>query len=182
MPELINKRHEAFAHEYVANGFNGTDAYKKVYPKASQKVAESKSSVLVGNDKVSQRIAELNQARNERTDSKGDEFLRQLEYMAMFDPTEVLGWDGFMLNVKKFDEIPIEARRMITSVKERKEFTEDGEYIGASLDIKFASKEKIMELYGRTQGSFNDKLQVSNKTVEDYIREAKEKNHGSKRP
>lgn len=175
MGELSNKRHEAFCHEYVANGFNGTDAYRHVYPKANQRTCEVNAEKLLSNTEVRKRADELTQERNERTDSKADEFLEQLKYMAMFDPTEILGWDGFVLTVKSFDEIPVAARRMIQSVKERKEFTEDGQYIGASLDITFAKKEKLMELYGRTQGSFNDKLTVTNKTLEDYIREAKSK-------
>lgn len=173
MAELSNVRHEAFCHEYIKD-LNATGAYRRVYgEKKNPKTAEANATKLLGNTKVKQRVKELCDARNGRTDCEADEFIKQLKFMAMFDPTEVLDWDGFMLNVKKFVDIPVEARRMITSVKERKEFTEDGEYIGASLDIKFASKEKIMELYGRHLGTFNDKLQVTHKTVEDYIREAK---------
>lgn len=174
MSELKNKRHEAFCHEYVKE-LNATKAYKAVYTTVNDDTARANSAKLLTNTNIVCRVKELTDARNQRTDSDADAFIEQLKYMSMFDPTEVLNWDGFMLNVKNFDEIPVEARRMITSVKERKEFTEDGTYIGASLDIKFASKEKVMEMFGRHLGTFNDKLQISNKTIEDIVREAKGK-------
>lgn len=180
MPELNNKRHEAFCHEYLKD-LNATAAYKRVYgEKKNPKTAEVNATKLLGNAKVKVRVKELTDARNERTDCDADAFIKQLEHMAMFDPIEVLDWDGFSLNVRKLEDVPVEARRMITSMKERKEFSDDGEFLGSSLEVKFASKEKVMELFGRHLGVFNDKLQVTNKTVEDIIREAKENTNASK--
>ena len=58
MPELKNKRHEAFCLEYHRNGFNGLQAYKTVY-KCSDKVANKNASKLLVNTGIKARLEEL---------------------------------------------------------------------------------------------------------------------------
>ena len=58
MPVLQNSKHERFA-QLVAQGESYTQAYKQVYDTASIKTAECKSSLLVRNVKVAERLMEL---------------------------------------------------------------------------------------------------------------------------
>lgn len=158
MSELKNIKHEMFCQEYLKD-FNGKRSYQAVY-KSDNRVAESNASKLLRNTKVRQRLAELIEKRKDRTQVDADAFLEQLNYMAMFDPEKVLGWDGETLTLRSFEDIPVEARRMITSVKDKKEYSESGDYLGCSIEVKFAPKEKIMDMLARHLGLYNDSSKV----------------------
>lgn len=47
MQSKLNKRHISFIDEYMINGMNATDAYKKVYPKSSDESARRLGSKLL---------------------------------------------------------------------------------------------------------------------------------------
>jgi len=54
----ITPKQRAFADEYVANGFNGTQAYRKAYPRVkSDDVAGTLAARLLGNDRVALYVA-----------------------------------------------------------------------------------------------------------------------------
>jgi phage terminase small subunit len=57
--ELTNKRHKAFADEYLANGMNARKAYMSVY-KSSKKIEtiDANASRLLSNDKVKVYVEE----------------------------------------------------------------------------------------------------------------------------
>ena len=49
---VAQERHKAFAEEYLANGMNGLQAYKKVYPKVNDDTAKSNATKLLTNTYV----------------------------------------------------------------------------------------------------------------------------------
>lgn len=56
----LTAKQEAFAVEYVRNGRNGSDAYRKAYQnKTTDKQVWEEASKLLANPKVAQRVAEL---------------------------------------------------------------------------------------------------------------------------
>lgn len=66
---LANIRHENFAVEYVKNGGNATEAYRKVYPgskKWTDQAANNKASALCHHGEVAGRISELRNAVQKR--------------------------------------------------------------------------------------------------------------------
>lgn len=84
MPEIKKPRHEAFCQEYYTNGFNGSQAYIKVYGKSGQ-TAEVNSSKLLRNTKIAARLAELSkgyQKKYEYTVEKLVEELNEIEELA----------------------------------------------------------------------------------------------------
>lgn len=166
----LNPQQEMFCREY-ARTLNATQSYIKVY-NAETKVAEASSCRLLGHDKVSQRIRQLLEERVNRVEEDGDEFLRQLKYSSLFDPKEVFDFDGTKATFKSFDEMPLEARRMITSVKVRNYNPREGDPY-TEIEVKFVAKEKMKELWGRHRGVFNDKLNVTQTIkLEDLIAES----------
>jgi phage terminase small subunit len=158
MPELKNLRHEQFCQEY-SKRLNATESYKQVY-NAKQITCETNGPKLLENTLVHQRIKELMQDRTKRVEGEGDVFLEQLKYSSLFDPKEVFHFSGETVTFKSFDEIPIEARRMIASVKARNYRPKEGDPY-TEIEVKFLSKEKMMELWGRHKGHYNDKLNVT---------------------
>ena len=54
--KTLSNRHMAFIDEYMVNGRNATAAYKVVYPKANQRCAEVKGSLLVNKVEVKMEI------------------------------------------------------------------------------------------------------------------------------
>lgn len=54
--DKANKRHIAFAEEYLANGMNGTQAYKKIYPNASEDTARANATKLLTNTSIKEYI------------------------------------------------------------------------------------------------------------------------------
>jgi phage terminase small subunit len=54
--KTLSNRHIAFIDEYMTNGRNATAAYKIVYPKANQRCAEVKGSLLVNKVEVKKEI------------------------------------------------------------------------------------------------------------------------------
>lgn len=154
---LKNKRHELFAKSYLEHGLNATRAYREVY--GDSKGIMTSASKLLSNPKVAERVAHLFAERNDRIDENSDEFLEQLKYSAMFDPKEVFEFDGEVARFKSFDEIPIEARRLIDSIKTKNYTPKDGDPY-CEIEVKFTPKAKMKELFGRHRGVFNDKLNI----------------------
>lgn len=74
----ITERHKAFCDEYLANGMNGTQAYKKIY-KTTDKVAEASSSRLLSNDKIKSYIKEQQEITAERLQITKEELLNDLK-------------------------------------------------------------------------------------------------------
>jgi hypothetical protein len=149
MGKLKNAKHELFCQEYLANELNATKAYQKVYnPKTG---ASASGARLLANVKITQRVEELKSKRSKKIEKSSDEFLDQLRFASLFDPAECYRWNGDSIELKHFDDIPIEARRMIQEIVPLKE---------GGCRVKFVSKEKMTELWGRHKGTFNDKLHI----------------------
>ena len=73
--------HKAFADEYLINGFNGTQAYKKVYQDASDEAAASNANRLLRNDKVIEYIEEEKKKLKKKARMSKEDKLDFLETM-----------------------------------------------------------------------------------------------------
>lgn len=167
MPKLKNLKHETFCQEY-ASTLNATESYKRVYG-ASQRVAEVNGSKLLSNTKLQQRFKELMELRLKRIEEEGDEFLNQLRYSALFDPLEMFEFNNDRVTFKEFKEMPIQARRMVDGIKVKRIFSKEGDHIGDDIDIKFVSKAKMKELWGRHAGSFERDNKQKSDSLADLI-------------
>jgi phage terminase small subunit len=87
----MNRSHELFCQEIVANNFNATQAYRVAYPDSSEEAARrSASQLLLTNRDVQKRIEELMAERSERLNLKADDVLRLLWMKATADPNELV--------------------------------------------------------------------------------------------
>jgi phage terminase small subunit len=73
----MNGRHKAFCDEYLSNGLNGTQAYKKVY-KVNDKVAEASASRLLLNVKVKEYIQEQQEITSQRLQITKEDLIKDL--------------------------------------------------------------------------------------------------------
>lgn len=69
MPKLKNPKHESFAKNYIAEGFNGTKAYLKTYPNCTYENANSASPALVNSSLIQNRIQEIADKKGMTLDS-----------------------------------------------------------------------------------------------------------------
>ena len=169
MAKLKNLKHEAFCLEYSAT-LNAAGSYDKIYgyPKGSKESAAK----LLTSPNVAGRVRELITKRLEKVEVSGDKFLEQLRYAAMFDPKEVFDFDGERMIFKSFDEIPIEARRLIDSVK-AKNYRPKNEDPYTEIEVRFTPKAKMKELWARHAGHLNDRLHVKQEiTLESLVGES----------
>lgn len=61
----MNLKHKKFADEYLSNGFNGKDAYLKVYPNVADSTATVNASKLLNDTNIQEYILDI-QAKLEK--------------------------------------------------------------------------------------------------------------------
>jgi len=90
---ITNKKHKAFADEYLANGMNGTQAYLSIYKSVKKEdTAAVNASKLLRNTKVKAYI----KAEQDKTSAKlniDKEYILR-EYMALISSCKEEGIDG----------------------------------------------------------------------------------------
>lgn len=91
MSTLTNNAHERFAQEYLKD-LNATAAYRRVYPKAQPKSAEAAGPRLIGNVRVLERIAELQDQRAKRTELTADMVITELARVGFSDMRAFTKW------------------------------------------------------------------------------------------
>lgn len=124
----LTDKQRAFIDEYLVNGFNALQAYKKAYPDASDESANASASRMLGNVNIQEALKEarkeikemsrmskadkLEIAEEIMTDKEGERTLDRLKAMEIHnkmtgdnepDKVEHSG-EGFNLNVIKPEE------------------------------------------------------------------------------
>ncbi len=163
----LTPKQEAFAREYIVD-MNGKQAAIRVG--YSVKTAESQASRLLSNAKVAARVQDLTQASFKRVDVRADGVLKELARIGYVDMLPILNDDG---TVKHLKDWPEDVRRALAGIDVAETFEMvDGkrEWTGYIKKIKFWDKPKSLELMGRNQKLFTDKLEITdNRTLVDII-------------
>ena len=73
----LSQRHRMFCDEYLSNGMNGTQAYKKVY-KVSDKVAGASSARLLDNANIKKYLQEQQEIISQRLEIKKEDLIQDL--------------------------------------------------------------------------------------------------------
>lgn len=169
MPKLKNPRHEAVCQEYIKD-LNQTAAYSRVYGKKStENTTEAAASRLFSNVKVKQRIEELMQKREKRTQVSQDYVVKKLLEITESDITDVMNINSNGVSFKDIESLPKEIKSTIQSVSEN--IRMDG---GGTQGLKLHDKMKALELLGRHLGMFKDKVEMevtSHKSIIDELTE-----------
>ena len=136
----LTPKQARFAAEYVVD-LNGKQA--AIRAGYAPKGAEATASTLIRKPKVKAEKDRLVSARQERTEITQDRAVRELAYIALADPREVVTWDDHV-TLRPSDDISAAAAATVAEVAE----TQHG------IRVKFHSKLSALDLLGRHLGMF----------------------------
>lgn len=151
MTDKTFDKYKLVVDEWFINGFNGTKAYQKFYPKSDENTAAVKFNELVRIGKVENYINSKKERATELLDTSHESLLRELQNWAYSDITETL-----MLSPQQVKELPFEIRRLITKFKTTtKSYSIDEiEFKDTVVELWFVSKEKAMEMIHKHTGFY----------------------------
>jgi len=168
MTEKTFNKYKLVVDEYFVNGFNGTKAYKKFYPKSSDEGADSSFRELVGISRIESYLKEKQNQSQEALKTSHEALLSELERWAYSDITETI-----LLTAEQIKELPIEFRRLVTKYKhtQRHIKNSDGKIVETIdiIELHFVSKEKAMEMIHKHTGFYEKDNTQKGTLVSPYL-------------
>lgn len=152
---------EAYCQSYIKTPENQTQA--AIGAGFSPKTAHVKASVMMRDERIQKRIAELMEERNKRTRVSADYVLNRLVEIDQMDVIDILNDD---MSIKPVSDWPKVWRQYITGFELADMFEGRGdekELIGILKKIKWPDKVKNLELIGKhvDVNAFKERLEVS---------------------
>ena len=177
----VSLKHQAFALEYL-QCFNATEAYSRVYKRATRETAMRNGSDLL-------RIAEVNaviQAHFKAKQMETDEVLGRLaeHARASHEPFIQITNDGFVY----FDFSNPEAKKylhLIKKIKTKRQRRVDGRGASAEVwedewvEVELHDQQRALELIGKHLKLFADRLEVEHTLNVDGLDKSLESIYGS---
>lgn len=157
----LTAKQEAFARNYVANGFNGFQAAVKAgYAEESARVEASR---LLTNANVAAFIEELKKPVVAKSRRGAEDVYRQAENAAFFDVRKVLKVRGNSVefSVDDFAQLNEEDAQMIQAIEQKVTM------YGTTIKVTFLDKLKALEMLARFNGMNKDKLEVTTNLTEE---------------
>ena len=160
MKESTFQKYCLVVDEWFVNGFNGTKAYQKFYPKASYETADSAYRDIVEIPRIKDYIKSKQESTAERLKTSHEALLKELENWAYSDITETI-----TLTPEQVKELPVEYRRLITKYKHttKQIGSADGLMVENVIELWFVSKEKAMEMIHKHVGFYETDNSQQNK-------------------
>lgn len=165
---------EAYAQEYTKCPENQTQA--AINAGFSPKTAAVKASVMMRDERIQKRIAELMDERNKRLRVSADYVLLRLVEIDQMDVIDILNDD---MSIKPVSEWPKVWRQYLTGFELADMFEGRGdekELVGILKKIKWPDKVKNLELIGKhvDVNAFKERLEVSGTvTIADRMAKAR---------
>lgn len=150
---------EMFCINYVANGFNATQA--AIDAQYAKNSAQEQSSRLLSNDMVQRKIKELVGHKIKAVNVTHQRVLSELHEIAFSDFEEAYKEDGTIRDVK---DMPASLRKAIASIEVDELWEGQGQdrtQVGVTKKIKFWPKDKALDQLGRYLKMFIDKVEHS---------------------
>lgn len=165
MTDTTFKKYCAVIDEWFINGFNGTQAYLKIYTRAKERTAEANFRKIHAFTRIQDYIKLKQEKALEYSELTHKDILRELESFAMLDPTQIvtvgaiekitssMDKDGntsisteteFGIKIRDFDELTDVQRRSIQSIKPTKE----------GIHITFFDKKAAFEMLNKHKGFY----------------------------
>lgn len=155
--------------EWFVNGWNGTKAYQKFYPDAKEDTGATEFLRILRIPKIEEYIRSKKKSALESLKTSHEALLKELENWAYSDITETLE-----LEVSQVKELPPEVRRLITSFKKSEtRFGKNNENIKTTVELKFVSKEKAMEMIHKHVGFYGEHNAQKNSNLSPEERKAR---------
>ncbi|WP_142630924.1 terminase small subunit [Raoultella planticola] len=165
---------EAYAQEYVKCPENQTQS--AINAGFSTKTAAVKASVMMRDERIQKRIAELMEERNKRLRVSADYVLLRLVEIDQMDVIDILNDD---MSIKPVSEWPKVWRQYLTGFELADMFEGRGdekELVGILKKIKWPDKVKNLELIGKHVDvmAFKERMEVNvNVTIADRMATAR---------
>lgn len=154
MPKLKNERYERLCQEYLVDLNQTQAAIRAGY---SPKSANQQASELFAKPNIRARVEELLAVRSARTGVNQDRVVRELARIAFAKAPDLINMGDATLR----DDASEDDRAVIQSVKVKTIPTAEGN--GVEREIRLADKLKALELLGKHNRMFSDKLELSGK-------------------
>ena len=150
MTEKTFDKYKLVIDEWFVNGWNGTKAYQKFYPDANNDVSAVEFNRILRIPKIEDYVKEKKKTALQSLKTSHEALLKELENWAYSDITDTLE-----LDLSQVKELPPEVRRLITSYKKSEtRFGKDNENIKTTVELKFVSKERAMEMIHKHVGFY----------------------------
>lgn len=144
----LTEKQEKFCNEYLVDFHITYAAIRAGYPASSAHVA---GSLLLKNDKIIARIAEIRASASSKTGVSLERTLDQLGAMAFADPAEMYHPEtGELLPVT---QMPLSIRRSIISIEED-EINVNGQVLGVTKKIKLSPRDKAADMIMKHLGEY----------------------------
>lgn len=154
---LENAKQEEFCRQYIVDWIGAAAARRAKY---SEDTAAQIAYELLQRADVRARIDELAREHAGYVRVEAERLLRELLYLATVDVADLLDEKGRLRT--NLRDVPEHARRAITQFKVRREHIGDDD-LGLPIsetfyDVKFAGKEKALEMLSKYKKLFDDGL------------------------
>lgn len=156
----LTKAWRKFCDEYRTNGANASKAYKKAYPKSTQKTCEVNGHKLLRKAEVSAYLEKKEAKAEKVADITQARIKQELAKIGFQNMRELFNEDG---HLKPIHELPEQVTACIASVEMDVEIHEDKkgkktpvQYIKR---IKLWPKNNALELLGKNKKMFTDKFE-----------------------
>jgi phage terminase small subunit len=153
MTKKTFEKYKLVIDEWFVNGFNGTKAYQKVYPKSKASTAASNFEKILRITEIENYVKAKKEEAKKALRTTHDGLLEELENWAYSDITEAL-----LLSPKQVKELPSEVRRLITKFKhsQRKVRDNKGKVIETidTVELHFVDKTKAIDMINRHTGFY----------------------------
>lgn len=177
----LSAKHEAFCIEYVQT-WNASDAYSRVYKKATRESCYTNGSILLRNPKIQERIKEYLRTKQ----MTADEVLTRLadQARATHEPFVRITSEGFIY----FDFSNPEALKhlhLIKKVKTKRTRRVEGKGEDAEqwedewMEVELHDAQAALQLIGKHHKLFNDKVEVEHKLNVEGLQEVLSKVYGN---
>lgn len=154
----ITLKQEIFAHEYVKNGGNASEAYRATYNTGRMKPRTiwRNSHELLKNNKVATMVADLRSELNRELQISAAQTLKEIARIAFSDIRRLFDENGNLKNIADLDDDTAAAIASIDVVT-----TGSGDKIQCVTKIRFWDKNSAMEKLGKHFRMFVDKVEHS---------------------
>lgn len=156
--ENLSEKQKKFCEEYIID-FNATKA--AIRAGYAENSARQQACEMLTKPNIQKYVALLQQEASRKAQITVDRILREIATIAFNDPRRAFSDKGNLLNIKEMPDDIAAAIQSIKITEEKKSrFDPDDESVSFIKEIKFWDKGKQLELLGRYQSLFNDKLNI----------------------
>lgn len=154
----LTVKQEKFCQKYIECEGNASEAYRQSYDckGSSEPVVNNNAYVLLQNDDIAMRIAELNRLHLIRHQTTVDKVIAEYSKLAFLDVTNAFYADG---TLKPLNEIDKDLAAAISSIEIEEKLVGEDELLAKIKKIKFSDKTKALDSLAKHLSMFVEKIE-----------------------